>query len=345
MKKILIIRFSAIGDVAMTIPVVYSLARQYPDLDITVLSRESMQPLFARSPDNVHFYGADLKGKHHGMFGLHHLFYALKALHFDYVADFHSVIRSDLFRWRFHLLGLSTARIHKGRAGKKRLTRRSNKELVEQESSFARYADVLARLGFPVKLEFTSLFGERKGDFSDFSLVTNPKPIGTRWVGIAPFAKHEGKIYPLEKMEKVINSLVSNPVINIFLFGRGAHEERVFEQWKNSYQQVVITSGKLSMEGELALISHLDVMISMDSANMHFASLVNTPVVSVWGATHPYCGFMGWRQSLDNAVQINLNCRPCSVFGNKPCYRKDYACLHDITPSMIVERVMNVINR
>ena len=95
----------------------------------------------------------------------------------------------------------------------------------------------------------------------------------------------------------------------------------------------------------LVLMSHLDVMISMDSANMHFASLVNTPVVSIWGATHPYAGFMGWGQKPHNAVQIDLACRPCSIFGNKPCLRGDLACLRTISPEMVYERVKRVLSK
>ena len=90
-------------------------------------------------------------------------------------------------------------------------------------------------------------------------------------------------------------------------------------------------------------MSTLDIMISMDSANMHLASLVGIPVVSIWGATHPYAGFMGWGQSIDNAIQIDLPCRPCSIYGNKPCMRGDYACLKNISPEQIVEKVEAVI--
>ena len=98
------------------------------------------------------------------------------------------------------------------------------------------------------------------------------------------------------------------------------------------------------LKEELSLIYQLDVMISMDSANMHLASLVNTPVVSIWGATHPYAGFMGWNQRIDNAVQIDLPCRPCSIYGKKPCYRNDFACMNQITPETIVEKVNHIIN-
>ena len=77
-------------------------------------------------------------------------------------------------------------------------------------------------------------------------------------------------------------------------------------------------------------MSHLDVMLSMDSANMHLASLTGIPVVSVWGATHPMAGFLGYNQDPENVIQIDLECRPCSIYGNKPCQRGDYACLQNI---------------
>ena len=98
------------------------------------------------------------------------------------------------------------------------------------------------------------------------------------------------------------------------------------------------------MYQELIIMSHLDVMLSMDSANMHLASLTATPVVSVWGATHPYAGFMGFRQKEENAVQIDLECRPCSIFGQKPCQRGDYACMNNIPPERITERIISIIN-
>ena len=95
---------------------------------------------------------------------------------------------------------------------------------------------------------------------------------------------------------------------------------------------------------ERNLMSHLDVMLSMDSANMHLASLVNIPVVSIWGATHPYAGFMGWRQLPVNTVQLDLSCRPCSVYGQKPCWRGDYACLRDIKPEQVIAKIEGIVD-
>ncbi|KAB4829400.1 glycosyltransferase family 9 protein, partial [Bacteroides thetaiotaomicron] len=193
MARILIIRFSALGDVAMTIPVVHSLAVQYPQLEITVLSRAVWQPLFQGLPANVSFIGADLTGKHKGLWGLNTLYSELKAKHFDYVADFHHVLRTKYLCLRFRLANIPVASIYKGRVGKEKLVRRRHKVLENQKSSFRRYADVLEKLGFPVLLNFSSIYGDEKGNFAEIEPVTGAKD-NLKWIGIAPFAKHMGKI-------------------------------------------------------------------------------------------------------------------------------------------------------
>lgn len=343
MARILVIRFSALGDVAMTIPVIQSLAVQYPQHEIVVLSRVVLQPLFRELPANVSFVGADLKGRHKGFAGLNRLYAELKAMHFDFVADLHNVVRSKYLCFRFQLSSVPVAAICKGRFGKKKLVRRHHKVLEMQKSSFHRYADVVEQLGFPVLLNFTSIYGEGEGDFSQITSVTGSKG-DAKWIGIAPFAKHIGKIYPLELQEQVIAHFAADPAVKVFLFGGGKEEQTVFDGWLRKYPSVISMIGKLNMSTELNLMSHLDVMLSMDSANMHLASLVNIPVVSVWGATHPYAGFMGWRQLSANTVQIDLSCRPCSVYGQKPCFRGDYACLWGIKPERVIEKIEEVLN-
>lgn len=348
MKKehILVIRFSAMGDVAMTVPVVWSLARQYPDIRITVLSRGFARPLFEGLAPNVRFMEADLKREYHGIKGLNALYRRLTAKQFTAIADLHNVLRSEYLRMRFHIGHYRVAHIDKHRRGRRRLTSASNKELVQQPTSFQNYADVFARLGYPVDVQFRSIFGDGRGDLSllpdDMSLlVAHQSPR----IGLAPFAAHEGKTYPPEQMEQVVEQLVRlHPDGRLFLFGRGEQEELYFDKWCRQYRQCTHVSRHLtSLREELVLMSHLDVMLSMDSSNMHLASLVATPVVSVWGATHPYAGFMGWGQSADNALQLALDCRPCSIFGQKSCLRGDYACMHQIAPEAIVAKIEHLI--
>ena len=362
MKRLLIIRFSALGDIAMTVPVVHDLAVQYPDLDITMLSRPMAAPLFERLPKNVHFLAADLKGRHKGLFGLCRLWRDAHLSDFDYIADFHDVLRTQWLRAEGCLRRKKVAKINKGRKGKKALTRQKNKVFKQQATSFERYAKVLEQLGFPIKPQFVKL------DYSD--ICEKQKATNEAWIGIAPFAKHPAKVYPMEKMEEVIKELSQRENTTVFLFGGGEEEKRQIAELCAKYPNVQPannpnspTSGLLrsarnddsrfaSLRGgttkqsrsqltcELALMGQLDVMLSMDSANMHLASLVGTRVVSIWGGTHPYAGFLGWNQNTSDCVQLDLPCRPCSVYGNKPCFRGDYACLNGIASKEILNKLL-----
>ena len=200
-------------------------------------------------------------------------------------------------------------------------------------------------MGYSINIQFTSIFPSEGGDLSILPATMNTKNAGEQWIGIAPFAAHEGKIYPTHLMHQVIAQLTQqHPQARIFLFGRGEKENKYFTEWCQEFPTCTYVSQHIdSMYEELILMSHLEVMLSMDSANMHLASLTGIPVVSVWGATHPLAGFMGWNQSKDNAIQADLDCRPCSIFGQKPCKRGDYACLNLIKPETIVEKINTLL--
>lgn len=338
---LLIMRFSAMGDVAMLVPVVSSLAKQYPDLRITVLSRPFARPFFDGLAHNVGFMEADLKGEYHGVSGLNALYRRLVAKNFTAIADMHNILRSSYLRMRFNLGRYRVEHIDKHRHERRQLVSQRDRRMEQLPTSFENYADVLARLGYPVKLEFDSIFPEGGGNLRLVSETIGEKKMFQQWIGIAPFAAHKGKIYPPEKMEQVVAELVRrHPSCRIFLFGGGQSEFDVLDGWCSRYKNCTNASALLgSLQQEMIVMSHLDVMVSMDSSNMHLASICGTRVVSVWGATHPYAGFMGWGQSADDAVQLDMPCRPCSIYGNRPCLRGDYACLADIDPMAIADKV------
>lgn len=342
---LLIIRFSSLGDVAMTVPVVASLAKQYPHLRITVLSRPYARPFFESLAPNVGFMEADIKGEYNGVTGLNALYRRLTAKRFTAIADFHSILRSGYLRMRFNLDRYRVEHIDKHRADRRRLVDPSHKCLKQLPTAFENYADVLRRLGYPVKLDFTSIFPTTGGNLRAISGRVGEKQSFRQWIGIAPFAAHQGKVYPPQLMQKVVAEIIRrHPSCRIFLFGSKGEESDLLSQWEQQYSNCTNVSTRLNgIAEELILMSHIDAMITMDSANMHLASLVGTPVVSIWGATHPYAGFLGWRQSPDNVVQTDLQCRPCSIFGNRPCSRGDYACLNQIAPTTIVDKVDDII--
>ena len=336
-EHILIIRFSALGSVAMTVPVVDSLARQYPDVRITMLSRPYARPLFEYMPQNVGFMEADLKNEYYGVKGLNALYRRLTAKNFTAVADLHSVLRSDYLRMRFNIDRFRVAHIDKNRSARKALVSHADKQLVQLPSLFSCYADVFARLGYPVKLDFTTLFPAGGGDMGRLPEAFNvPKAGGEEWIGIAPFAANTGKIYPLPMMEEVIRGIAGrHPGCRLFLFGEGPDEVAALDNLSRCFDNCVNASALLGgIGGELILLSHLDVVVTMDNSIMHMASIAGAPVVSVWGATHPCAGFMGWRQNPADIVQADM-----------PCLRGDCMCMKGIPPSEIIDRVEMVLVR
>ncbi len=345
-KKILIIRLSAFGDVAMTVPVITLLAQQHPQLRITLLTRSRFVPLFEWVPANVTVWGINLDD-YKGLTGLSRLYTLLQKNGFDAVADLHDVLRTKYLRTRFRFSGTKVAIIDKGRKQKHAIIGHAA-ETGPLKPMFQRYADVFSELGYPVDLTVPQpdgkLFDLSNEDFIPIRAFAGKKQPGEKWIGIAPFAAHESKIYPLEKMRLAADMLLEKGY-KIFLFGAGKQECEELDTWQcDDMRSVCNQLG--SLHEELLLISQLDLMISMDSANMHFAAMLGTPTLSIWGATHPFAGFQAWQQTTDNILQVaDLPCRPCSIYGNKPCHFGDLRCMNRITPEEIVARTVQILSR
>lgn len=340
-EHILVIRFSAMGDVAMTVPIVYAVAKQYPHVRITMLSRPFARPFFENLAPNISFMEADIHKEYHGIKGLNALYRRLVAKQFTAVADLHNVLRTNYLRMLFNIDHCRTAHIDKHRQQRKQLTATRHKVFRQLPTSFENYCKVFEELGYPVTPEFSSLLTTEQANLRKLPAIIGEKKLFQQWIGIAPFAAHRPKTYPLESIKEVISLLTQrHPSCRIFLFSGGDKEREIVDEIAADNPNCTNASALLdSLNQELVLMKHLDVMLTMDSSNMHLASLVGTPVVSVWGATHPYAGFMGWNQKKENAVQADLPCRPCSIYGKKECMRNDYACLHSIAPLTVVERI------
>lgn len=342
MAKILVIRLSAIGDVAMTVPVIYSAARANPEDSFTVVTQVFLIPVFMNRPPNVNVIGINTKAAEKSLAGLLRFASALVKYDFDMVIDLHNVIRSMIIRVFFRLKGKPVYVLDKARKERAGLTANKHKIFKPLQPVIDRYADVFRAAGLNYRENFNSLYESRRADLSGMEAIAGIK--SGKWVGVAPFAKHRGKIYPLDEMERVVAELSKKEDITVFLFGGRGYEEAVLGEWAFQYPRVKSVVGRYSLDNELALISQLDLLLCMDSANMHFASLVGTRVISIWGATHPYAGFYGYHQKPEDVIQQDLSCRPCSVFGQKPCYRGDWACMTQIKQEKIVEKVLSAIN-
>lgn len=293
----------------MTVPVIRALVEQYPTVKVTVLTRTFYKPFFA-DLKNVKVYATDLKGKHKGVFGLYKLSKELKVLQFDAVADLHNVLRSKILKFFFS--GKRVIQLDKGRAEKKALT--SGKLFQQLKSTHQRYADVFEALGYSINLSNPTFSKPKhlRENGNKFILKKENKTIG-----IAPFAAYKSKMYPLAQMEGVIAKLSKD--YNVILFGGGDKEILILNQFETKHSNVTSVAGKLTLEEELALISNIDIMLSMDSGNAHIAAMLGVKVITVWGVTHPFAGFAPFNQPDDYAILADRKqfpLIPTSVYGN-----------------------------
>lgn len=332
-QHILVIRLSAMGDVAMTVPVLRALTQQHPKVKLTVLTRPFFAPFFKDLP-NTSVFIFDDKQKHKGVFGLFKLYKELKLLNINKVADLHNVLRTKILKLFF--FGKTFVQIDKGRAEKKALI--NGDSFKPLKSTHERYADVFRKLGYSLDLS-NPTFPERK---------VIPKQISERlepskklWIGIAPFAQYPSKMYPLSQMKEVVNTLEEQ--YNIFLFGAKAEQQQL-SKLSNS-KNVVNVAGLLNFEEQLDLISNLDLMLSMDSGNAHLAAMYGVKVLTIWGVTHPYAGFAAFNQPKDFHLlpdREKYTQIPTSVYGNK--YPEDYMDVAgSIHPKEVVEKIQFIL--
>ena len=340
MEHIAVFRMSAMGDVAISVPVVTAFSEQYPDVKITYLTRPLFAPMFSHLP-NVEVFTPELNGKHSGLIGLYKLYKELKAKGIDGIADIHNVLRTKILKFYFKGSKIPFKQINKGRREKYALTRYKFKVFEPLKPSYQRYADVFDALGFPIDLS------------DDYLLPPTPlsEPVenllngSELHIGVAPFASFISKQYPFDKMCEVIEKLSQRyPNSMIYIFGGGKEEEQKVAQIQLPNTENMV--GRLSFKQELELISHLDIMIGMDSGNAHLSAMYGIPTITLWGVTHPYAGFYPYDQPKENALLADRTLYPLiptSVYGKK--YPKGYEkAIETISVEMILNKVEQILN-
>ena len=335
-QHILVIRFSSLGDVAMTVPVISALIKSHPNAKISVLTKTQFTPLFKHLP-TIEVIGVDLKKQYNGLLGLFQLSKKIKALRVNAVADLHYVLRTKVLR--ILLPRLNWAILDKGRKEKNQLI--TGKIFKPLKPIVERYADVFRHLGFDLSLSTP--------DFPTAQLL--PKEIQSLlkecpqpYIGIAPFAAYSSKTYSLDKMKAVIDHF-SKTGATVVMFGGGQTEVQKLNEIANLFPNVLSVAGRLSLDDELKLIGHLKVMLAMDSGNAHMAALMGVKVLTLWGVTHPYSGFKPYNQPLEYCLVSDLEKFPkipTSIYGNR--YPKGYEkAIESISEKEIIAAIEKIV--
>jgi ADP-heptose:LPS heptosyltransferase len=350
LKKILVLRFSAMGDVVLLVPVVKSLIAAHPDVEITIVTRPKFAPFFY-DMERVVVFPADVDYTYNGVFGMRDLFGKLiRKADYEMVIDVHDHIRSMFLRTLFKIFGTPVTVIDKGRKEKKAFSRKENKITVPLPHTVERYKKTFEKAGFAFTLlpgPYFTLSSSLQAAATDWMAQKNLTK-NEKWIGIAPFSMHGSKTWPLENYPQVIENILKKSKAKFFLFGGGDREIKYLESLKKKFPtQCEVVAGQLKLRQEIAFMQNLDLMLCVDSSNMHLAALAGIPLLSVWGGTHPDVGFRPFGTSDDSIIQISrqeLPCRPCSVYGRDTCYVGGFPCLTRITAENIAEKIIRKIS-
>jgi len=334
--RLLIIRTSAMGDVALTVPVLAALRHQYPGIEIFLMTQKTFKPFFVSIPA-LEFYFPDFKGMHKGFSGLLRLFYDLeRSVKPDLVIDLHDVLRSRVLGVLFRLKGTPVYRINKGRSEKKSLV--TGKKKVFLKHTVERYSDVFRHSGYQVDPEKQRCIIP---GVQELSAVNPMLGIGMLNIGVAPFANHKLKMWPIQNMLDLLARISNYKKCRFFLFG-GREDLGMMATFTEKVPGVVLIPEKLNLSQELALMSRLDLMITMDSSNMHMAALCGAKVISIWGGTDPMAGFGPWMQPDSFSIRVpveELDCRPCTIYG-KGMSRRNMECMMRLTPETVYKKLL-----
>lgn len=339
-RNVLVIRLSVLGNVAMTIPVLYPVCKANPDTRFIMLTKKWPASMFHDRPANLKVVDFDINENHKGFFGLLKLAAQLHKLYdIDAVADLHNVTGTKIMDAYLWLRGAKIAGMDREKAKRKALVTHRTHEPVTPIHD--RYRNVFKELGFETPDNFTRLYEGRDWPVSPIVLEKEP---GQRWIAISPFSSHRQKAYPLELMEKVIAELCKRENYWIFLMGGGKTEKIALRGIARKYKNVIsMAEVKHRFLDEYALLGKCDLMLTMESANMHLASLVDLQAMTIWGPTSPACGYLGYNQVVEDDIQLDMDCRPCSITGDKPCKYGDFRCLKNIPPEYIAQHVIEAV--
>jgi ADP-heptose:LPS heptosyltransferase len=336
--SLLVIRTSSMGDVIMTLPLLRSFAASFPGEELIFATKKPFDS-FVRDIPGVRVFLSDHHGRHRGFIGLVHVWRDLRSQYkITAVADLHDVIRSKILRLLFRLGGCRVAVIDKQRFARRKLVR--GRLTGSLRHTVERYGDVFSRAGYPVDIVPGPWI--RPSETAKEKAVSFTAGRIRPLVGVAPLARHRLKMWPADKMAEMLRMMTSRMECTLLLFG-SPDESKSIDDLAALVPGAIPMAGRISLDEEIALISQLDLMIAMDSSNMHLAAMLGVDTVSIWGATHPRAGFSAWGMPEGNQVQIpdtELTCRPCTIYGKGECRRGDLACLEWLTPEMVLRKIL-----
>ncbi len=322
MKKFLVVRFSSIGDIVLTTPVVRCLKAEFPDAEVHYLTKIQFKTILVNNPsiDKIHTIKRDLK----------EVLSTLKSEKYDWVIDLHNNLRTLNLRWALHTKSYQFPKINL----KKWLLTTFKVNKMPTLHVVDRYFQAVEELGVKNDQKGLDYFIPKVDDIN-----LKHYHIPQNYIAFAIGAKFGTKRLPVTKIVEIINQLNTTVV----LLG-GKDDVKNAKLISNDCENVVSLCGDLNLNQSASVVKQADKIITHDTGLMHIASAFNKPIVSIWGNTVPALGMYPYMPEVENNYSIhevrNLSCRPCSKIGYQTCPKKHFNCMNQQDIDAIVKAVV-----
>ncbi len=328
--KILIIRFSSLGDIVLVSPVTRALAEWFPDAETSVAVKLMYEPIARLLPgvDTIIPFRSDQ--------GFAAYIKTIRQREFDLVIDLHANPRSRMLS-KFSGAG-RVIRYRKRHLARMGMVYRTGSSIATRHTVDL-YLDTLKSLDIEGRDRLPSLtvHPEAHATISE-RLRADGIPIGQPILGIAPGASSAVKRWPAEYFADLADRCRREYTTAILLIGSRNDQLTAATIATAMDAPPLDWTGTIDLSLLPAVFSHCHTVISNDSGPMHVASAAGTPVTGLFGPTHPKLGFSP-TGSDDSALTLNLGCSPCSMHGNKACWKKTNACLNDLSVDYVFQEV------
>jgi len=310
--KFLIIRFSSIGDIVLTTPVVRCLKEQVEDSEVHYLTKPAYAPLLQNNPYIDSLLLLQTK--------LNDTIQEIKANHYDYIIDLHHNLRTSIIKHKTHLLAFAFPKLNIQKAWMVhfKINKLPSIHIVERYFETVKLFDV-HNDGKGLELYLSPS--------DEIELNTLPSFLAHGFMAVVTGARHNTKQIPETLLSKIIAE-IKVPVLFIGDKNDYAMAESVIG--KSNRDDLFNACGKYSIMQSASLIKKATVILTPDTGMMHVAAAFHKKIVSVWGNTIPEFGMYPYTDAANYSIHEvkNLSCRPCSKLGYERCPKKHFQCMN-----------------
>lgn len=314
MQKILIIRFSSIGDIVLTTPVIRCVKSQLPNVEVHFVTKQAFRSVLEHNPyiDKLHTFQKDVS----------EIVENLQAEKFDFVIDLHKNLRSVRLKQKLNTKSFSFNKLN---VRKFLAVNFKLHSVLPPEHIVSRYLKTTEPLGVKDDgkgLDYFISDSEKVDLTKEFSIESNQK-----YVALVIGGSYFTKKIPLLKLKEILR-YAKMPVV---LLG-GKEDALIGEELKKQFPQSLNACGNFSINQSASIIQQAEWVITSDTGLMHIAAAFHKKIISVWGNTIPEFGMGPYLPTSENKIlEIkNLSCRPCSKLGFKKCPKGHFKCMNEL---------------